>query len=116
MEEKDGGVTVTWGLGEPVTEDAVEFFGYGVDYYGPDGNGGKRFGVRWQTAATAHVWEHVSSTQSNYGADSVITTEDAVVVTYRDANIGLDEVGTINAFSHVAGADQQLQIPVTLLR
>ncbi|MDK8179145.1 hypothetical protein [Micrococcus luteus] len=48
-------VTITWGLGEPVDVGDVEFFGYGIYYYDPTGNGGKRLGVRFGDAITAWV-------------------------------------------------------------
>jgi hypothetical protein len=115
VEEGDGAVTVTWGLGD-VIDGAVEFFGYGVDYYGVDGNGGKRFGVRFGTEVSGHVFEWTSNTQANYDSDSVTATNDSIVVFYRDADIGLTEVGTIKAFSHLNGGDIQTDLPVTLLR
>lgn len=64
VEETDGTVTVTWGLGDVIPGD-VEYFGYGVDYFGPDGNGGKRFGVRFHEKPSAHVFEWASATQAN---------------------------------------------------
>jgi len=116
VEEGEGWVSVTWGLGEAAAVDDVDYFGYGVDYYGTDGNGGKRFGVRFGGQASAHVFEWSSSTQANYEAESVTITEDAIVVHYRDAEIGLPAVGTIQAFSHVNGIDLQVGLPVTLMR
>lgn len=115
VEEDNGNVTVTWGLGE-VAASQYEYFGYAVHYYGPDGNGGKRFGVRFQEKATAYVWDHASSTQANYAADSVTATAESIVVRYRDADLGLKEIGMIAAFSHVDGHDQQVDLPVSLLR
>jgi hypothetical protein len=85
-------------------------------YYTPDGNGGKRFGVRFREKTTAHVWDNASNTQANYHGDSVTTSDASIVVQYRDADLGLTEVGTIAAFSHVNGVDTQVEIPVTLLR
>jgi len=41
---------------------------------------------------------------------------DSIVVTYRDADIDLDEVGTITAVAHIDGRDTQIGIPVSLLR
>ncbi|MFD4422171.1 hypothetical protein ACFWN7_11800 [Agromyces sp. NPDC058484] len=116
VEEDERSVTVTWDLGEAADVALVEYFGYGVDYYGPDGNGGKRFGVRFHEKVTAHVFEWSSNTQANYEADSVTIAEDAIVVHFRDATIGLSEVGTIHAFSQVNGTDLQVQLPVTLVR
>lgn len=108
-------VTVTWGLGD-VVSGPVEYFGYGVDYFGVDGNGGKRFGVRFHERVTGHVFEWASATQANYEPDSITASEDRIVAVYRDASIGLDEVGTITAFSHVNGKDVQTDLEVTLLR
>lgn len=116
VEEGADSVTVTWGLGEPTASDDVEFFGYGIDYYGPDGNNGKRFGVRFHSKTSAHVWDNASGTQANYEADSVTVDEDRIVVHYRDASIGLEQVGTIRAFAHIDGHDAQVDLPVTLLR
>lgn len=115
VEEADGVVIVTWDLGEVLAESA-EYFGYGVDYYGLDGNGGKRFGVRFGSEVTAHVFDWASSTQANYDADCVTVEPDSIVVRYRDAGIDLERVGTIKAFSHVNGADAQTELPVVLLR
>lgn len=115
VEESGGVVTVTWGLGD-VVSGPVEYFGYGVDYFGVDGNGGKRFGVRFHERVTGHVFEWASATQANYEPDSITASEDRIVAVYRDASIGLDEVGTITAFSHVNGKDVQTDLEVTLLR
>ena len=54
-------VTITWGLGEPVDVGDVEFFGYGIYYYDPTGNGGKRLGVRFGDAITAWVFDNASA-------------------------------------------------------
>jgi len=115
VEEAAGTVTVTWGLGDVVAESA-EYFGYGMDYYGTDGNGGKRFGVRFGSEVTAHVFEWSSATQANYAADCVTVLPDSIVVSYPDAGIDLEAVGTIKAFSHINGDDAQTDIPVVLLR
>lgn len=115
MEEGDGHVIVTFGLGAELT--AGEYFGYAVDCYGTDGNGGKRFGVRLSpTEVKAYVFDWQSATQANYEADSVQITDDTIVATYRDASIGLDQVGTIKAFSHMGSDDADTDVPVTLLR
>ena len=115
VEEADGTVTVTWGLGDVIPGD-VEYFGYGVDYFGRDGNGGKRFGVRFHERPSAHVFEWASATQANYEPDSITLDADRLVVHYRDADLGLPEIGTIRAFSHLNGVDVQTELPVTLLR
>lgn len=115
VEEHNGSVTLHLGLGE-VIPGPVEYFGYGVDYYGIDGNVGKRYGVRFAEVASAHVFEWSSSTQANYTDASVTPIQDALIVFYPDASIGLDEVGTIKAFSHVNGQDVQTELPVTLIR
>ncbi|WP_123939234.1 hypothetical protein [Curtobacterium sp. PhB137] len=115
MEEGDGQVIVTFGLGAELT--AGEYFGYAVDYYGTDGNGGKRFGVRLSpTEVKAYVFDWESATQANYAADTVHVTDEAIVATYRDASIGVDEVGTIKAFSHMGSDDADTDVAVTLLR
>lgn len=114
VEERDGSVVVTWGLGDDAG--AGSYFGYEVYYYGTDGNGGKRFGVRFAEKITAHVWDNSSSTQANYEADAVSVLAGAIVITYRDADIGLSEVGTIAACTHVDGRDMQVDLPVSLLR
>jgi len=116
VEESRNSVTVTWGLGDPVAAPDVEYFGYGVYYYGLDGNGGKRFGVRFQDEITAHVFDNASATQANYHGSAVTVTDESIIVRYRDADLGLVGVGTIRAFSHVNGHDQQVEIPVTLMR
>lgn len=115
VEEADGAVTVTWGLGDVIPGD-VEYLGYGVDYFGRDGNGGKRFGVRFHERPSAHVFEWASATQANYQPDSITLEADRLVVHYRDADLGLPEIGTIRAFSHLNGVDAQTELPVTLLR
>jgi hypothetical protein len=114
VEEREGTVVVTWGLGEPAG--VGSYFGYEVYYYGPDGNGGKRLGVRFAEKITPHVWDNASSTQANYVADAVEVLADSIVVTYRDADIGLPEVGTIAAVAHIDGRDMQTDLPVSLLR
>jgi hypothetical protein len=114
--EANNAVVVTWGLGEPVTTSPVEYFGYGVDYFDVDGNGGKRFAVRFHEKPSASVFEWSSATQANYEADAVTVGSDVIVVRYNDASIGLTEVGTIHAYSHVNGEDGQVDLPVALLR
>ncbi|RPE73820.1 MULTISPECIES: hypothetical protein [unclassified Frondihabitans] len=116
VEETDEDIVVTWGLGEPA-EGSFQFFGYGLAYYGRDGNGGKRFGVRLSDTqeVTAFIFDHASATQANYTEDGVMLREDAIVVRYRDASIGLDDIGIINAYSHTNGRDRQVDVPVTLM-
>lgn len=109
-------ITVTWGLGEPGIATDIEFFGYGLYYCDPTGNGGKRLGVRFGEAVTAWMFDNASATQANYGASSVSVTEDAVVALFNDASLGLGEVGTILAYAHINGRDTQKDLPVTLLR
>lgn len=114
IEERDAAVVVTWGLGEPAG--IGSHFGYEVYYYGTDGAGGKRLGVIFSEKITAHVWDNASLTQANYVADAVQVHDDSIVVTYRDADIGLSDVGTIAAVAHIDGRDYQSDLPVTLLR
>jgi hypothetical protein len=85
-------------------------------YYDPTGNGGKRFGVRLSGEVSAWVFEHASATQANCQSDSVSVSDDAVVVYYRDASLGIPEVGTIAAYAHVNGDDTQVDLPVVLVR
>ena len=118
VEETANDVVVTWGLGEP-TQERFEYFGYGLAYYGLDGNGGKRFGVRVSTTreVTAFVFDDESVTQANYTEDAVTLREDAVVVRFRDASIGLpDGIGTISAYSHTDGRDRETDVQVSLVR
>jgi hypothetical protein len=79
MEETEDSVVVTWGLGD-VVPGSVDYFGFEVYYYGVDGNGGKRFGVRFHEKTTAHVWDNASSTQANYEGDNVIVSQESIVV------------------------------------
>lgn len=117
VEEQPDRIVVTWGLGDPVeTPAAPEYFGYGVDYYGPDGNGGKRLGVRFGDKTTAYIFDWADVNQANYDAESVQVDDDDVVITYRDAGLGVDSIGQIRAFSHVDGIDSQVELPVTVLR
>ncbi len=118
VEELADSVVVTFGLGDAVPVESLEYFGYEVYYYGLDGNGGKRFGVRFSTTpeTTAHVFDNASTTQANYVANHVTITTGSVVVRYPDADLGLKEVGTIRAFSHVNGGDNQTDFPVALMR
>jgi hypothetical protein len=117
VEEHPDSVVVTWGLGDRVETPATpEYFGYGVDYYGPDGHGGKRLGVRFGEKIAAYMFDWSDANQSNYDAVSVAEQGDALVVTYRDAGLGLDEIGQISAYSHVDGVDAQVELPVTVLR
>lgn len=109
-------ITVTWGLGEPCIASDIEFFGYGLYYHDPTGNGGKRLGVRFGEAVTAWIFDNSSATQANYDATSVSVTDDAVVAHFNDASLGLSEVGTILAYAHINGLDTQTELPVTLLR
>lgn len=118
VEETTDDVVVTWGLGEP-TQERFEYFGYGFAYYGLDGNGGKRFGVRVSTTpeVTAFVFDNESATQANYTEDAVALREDAIVVRFRDASIGLsDGIGTISAYSHTDGRDRETDVQVSLVR
>ncbi|MGC5225440.1 hypothetical protein ACPW96_22985 [Micromonospora sp. DT81.3] len=116
VEEDADSVKVTWGLGDPVETPTPEYFGYGMFYYDPAGNGGKRFGVRFSTEITAWIFDNETATQANYLADSVTATTDAVVVHFNDATLGLLQIGTIAAYAHIEGRDEQLEIPVSLLR
>lgn len=116
VDEDVDSVTVTWGLGDPVEAQRVEYFGYGLLYYDLMGNGGKRFGVRFSASASAWVFDNESATQANYEADAIAVTPDAVVVRYNDASLGLDEIGTIAVYAHVNGDDAQVDLPVALLR
>ncbi|OZD55393.1 hypothetical protein CH252_05850 [Rhodococcus sp. 06-1477-1B] len=114
VETTSDSIIVTWRLGDPIPGGAREFSGYGVAYYDPTGNGGKRLGVRFSGERSAYVWDNASSTQANYLAQAVEATPDAVIVTFNDASLGVDEVGAIHAWSHTDGNDQQVGFPVTL--
>ena len=116
VEEVAGSVTVTWVLGDPVETRAPEYFGYGMYYYNPAGNGGKRFGVRFSAEIAAWIFDNETATQANYLADSVTATTDAVVVHFNDATLGSLEIGTVAAYAHIEAHDEQLEIPVSLLR
>lgn len=116
VEETADDVIVTWTLGDPVPAESVEYFGYGVDYYGADGNGGKRLGVQFHSKTSAFVLDWSSATQANYEAESVTLADGLMIVHYRDADIGVSDVGLIQAFSHVNGDDMQTKLPVTLFR
>lgn len=116
VEEDSQSVRVTWGLGDPVEAGASEYFGYGLYYFDPTGNGGKRFGFRFGESTSAWVFDNESATQPNYDADSVTIADDSVIVHFRDASLGLQVVGTIAAYAHIDGRDEQVDIPVTLLR
>lgn len=104
-------VTITWGLGDEIPRSADYF-----RYYGADEKAGAEFGVRFHETPRAYVFDHATSTQANYAADSIDLTDDRIAVRYRDASIGLTEVGTIFASVTVDGDDVQLNLPVTLLR
>lgn len=116
VEENADSVTVTWGLGDPVETPPLDYFGYGMYYYDPTGNQGKRFGVRLSSEISAWIFDNESATQANYLADSVTATADAVIVHFHEATLGLQEIGTIAAHAHIEGRDEQLEIPVSLLR
>jgi hypothetical protein len=117
VEEHPDRVVVTWGLGDRVSALATpEYFGYEVVYYGPDGNGGKRLGVRFGEKVAAYIWDNTDLNQSNYDAESVEENPDALVVTYRDAGLGLATIGPITAYSHIDTVDTQAELPVTVLR
>ncbi|MFZ4893321.1 hypothetical protein ACL9RL_02605 [Plantibacter sp. Mn2098] len=116
VEEDANSVTITWGIAEAVDTKPVEYFGYGMYYYDPTGNGGKRFGVRFGEATTAWVFDNASNTQANYASDSVTVSSNAIVVRYHDASLGIEDIGTISAYAHINGRDEQVELPVTLLR
>jgi hypothetical protein len=117
VEEHPDKVVVRWGLGDRVSALATpEYFGYEVVYYGPDGNGGKRLGVRFGEKVAAYIWDNTDLNQSNYDAESVEENPDALVVTYRDAGLGLALIGPITAYSHIDSVDSQVELPVTVLR
>lgn len=116
VEEDAQSVRVTWGIGDTVAAGASEYFGYGLYYFDPTGNGGKRFGVRFGESISAWVFDNESATQANYEADCVTIADDSVVVHFLDASLGLQTVGTIAAYAHIDGRDEQVDIPVTLLR
>ena len=116
VEEEANDIIVTWGLGEP-TAGRPQYYGYGLAYYGPDGNGGKILGVRVsKTEVTAFMFDNASATQANYTEDAVTLREDAVVVRFRDASIGLDAVGVISAYSHINGVDRETGVQVSMVR
>ncbi|MFG6501959.1 hypothetical protein [Microbacterium sp. P05] len=112
VEEASQAVTVTWGPGDPVITDAPEYFGYGLYYYNPSGNGGTRF----TESTSAWVFDTASATQANYGPGSATVADDRVVVHFGDASSGLQAIGTIAAYAHIEGRDEQVDIPVTVLR
>jgi hypothetical protein len=117
VEQQPDKIVVTWGLGARVSTPATpEYYGYEVVYYGPDGNGGKRLGVRFGEKVTAYIWDNADNNQSNYDAESVQEHPDALVVSYRDAGLGLAEIGPVAAYSHIDGVDDQVELPVTVLR
>lgn len=110
-------IVVRWILGEEIPGGVgAEFSGYGVAYYGTDGNGGKRLGVRFSREVSAYVWDNASSTHANYAADAVRATPHEVTVTFNDASLGVTEVGTVEAWSHIDGNDVQVNFPVQLTR
>jgi hypothetical protein len=116
FEEILGGVTVTWTLGELTRARDVDCFGYGVDYTGPNGYGGKRFGVRFDPEASAYVFDWSSATRVNHLPGCVDATPARIVVQYKEACVGLSEIGPVAGYSHVNGADVEVQIPVTVAR
>lgn len=61
-------------------------------------------------------FDNTSTTQANYEADSVTISPDSIVVHFRDASLGLDEVSTIAAYAHINGRDEQVDLPVTIPR
>lgn len=116
-EEHANSTVVTWRLGERIEAPGPpEYFGYGVDYYGPDGNGGKRLGVRFGSKVMAFIFDFTDANQSNYVGESIQLLDEGIVASYRDASLGLPEIGHISAFSQVNGDDAQTQLPVTVLR
>jgi hypothetical protein len=115
VEELVDSVLVTWGLGDVVAQ-GVGSHRYEVEYYGPGGTAGKKFGVRFAEKTTAYVWDDASTTQANYDGDCVTVSDRSIVVRYRDASLGIHEVGTIQASVTIDSKDEQLGIPVTLLR
>ena len=92
VEEGPGWVTVTWGLGDVIPGE-VEYFGYGVDYFGLDGNGGKRFGVRFHEKPSAHVFEWSGATEANYEPDSIAYDDDRLVVRTATQTLGYRRSG-----------------------
>ncbi|RKS84841.1 hypothetical protein DEU37_2898 [Microbacterium sp. AG790] len=112
VESLPNGILVTWGLGEEVPG-PVEFFGYEVEYYAPDGSAGKQIGVKVVEKVTAYIWE--GSTGANYAGTNVKFEESRMLAVYQDASIGLSQIGTLRAVFHVNGSDIQCGIPVTLI-
>lgn len=114
LEEREGSVIATFGLGDVIPGD-VDFFGYGIDYYGADGNGGKRFGVRFAgDTASPLIFEWSSATQAHAG--HITYLEDGIVIVYPDASIGLAEIGAAYAFAHTNGVDVHTEARVTVVR
>lgn len=114
VEEEADSVTVTWVLGERAP--AGGYCSFECYYHGPDGNGGKRFGIKSVEKITAYVWDNASATQANYDGDIVTVSKDRIVARYRDASIGLTTIGTVSAVAQSGGRDYQTDIPVTVLR
>ncbi|CAN7407055.1 hypothetical protein LJR042_002565 [Microbacterium maritypicum] len=78
---------MTLALGEEILCDA-EYFGYGVDYYDPDGSGGKRIGARFgDGGVTASIFEWSSATKANAG--NVVRVDDGLVIIYPDVSFGV---------------------------
>jgi hypothetical protein len=108
-------ITVTFALGDPADR-PVEWATYGADIYGPDGNGGKRFGV-WLSddKTSAHIFDFSSATQSNYDGSFVEVSGSSIVVRYRDASLGVPLGGTGRAYFAINGQDVNTNMPVTVI-
>lgn len=93
LEEREGSVIATFGLGDVIPGD-VDFFGYGIDYYGADGNGGKRFGVRFAgDTASPLIFEWSSATQAHAG--HITYLEDGLSSSTRTPASGLPRLALL---------------------
>ena len=73
-------------------------------------------GVRFGDKTTAYIFDWADTNHSTHTAESAQVNDDSVVVTYRDAGLGMESIGHVNAFSHVDGIDSRVELPVTVLR
>ncbi len=107
VEEDADNVTVTWRSVNLSRGRDVEHFGYGLHYFDPTGNGGKRL-----ASDSASLRPPESSTiqapcKRTMGQTRLPLRTAPFVVRYDDASLGIAEVRTIAAHAHVSGNDVQ---------
>jgi hypothetical protein len=117
VELEDGGVTITFDLGEPFDLDVpADWFTYVLEVSAGKGRLVKHFGVRFSPTETkAFVFDFPSTTQANYDGAHIDNRGTSIVARFPDSTLSVDADGLFSAFGTVEGDDTSVDVPVQLL-